>query len=151
MNKLLHLVYQSEAIKTTCKCMAGDDWEDLLHDVIIKLSTKDLESIHAKGHILAYANRTAYHMAIERHRKAAREQVEQDEHEPDESPTADDYKDRIALLKQGNRREKILAMVVELVLEHGSVKAVSIATGVPIRTINNYLNEFRKAANTRTI
>lgn len=152
MNKLIVEIYHSKAIRSTCKKLAGSDWMDLLHDLIEKLNTKDLDAIHAKGHVLAYANRTAYNMAMDRHRANKHheplEGIETaEESEAYQRLTIDDYTDAINAMLCGNRRERILAMVVNLVIEHKSVKEVSRITGVPRRTITNYLHEFRKAAN----
>ena len=149
MNKLIVEVYQSKAIRLTCKRLMGDDWLDLLHDLIIKLQSKDLEAIHAKGHVLAYANRTAFNMAMDRLKQMQDVELKEQEPEPNETASTAclaDYENAIEAMKQGSRRERILAEVVCLVIKHKSVKKVSELTDVPVRTLNHYINEFRNKA-----
>lgn len=143
-------VYQSKAIKSACKRLAGSDWNDLLHDVIIKLSTKDLQAIHERGHILAYAMRVTMTCMADRHRKAQHlTELHETTEVPDEIDpySLRDYESIIEQFEQGSRRNKILAETVKLVIKHGSVKEVSRLTDVPDRTIRHYINEFREKAN----
>jgi hypothetical protein len=148
MDKLIMEVYNSKAIRLACKRLAGSDWKDLLHDVVIKLSTKDLEAIHAKGHILSYAMRTAINCQAEKHRKQKPEQLTGNEERPDEIDPycLKDYEGTIELFLQGNRRDRILAETVKLILKHGSINKVSELTTVPARTLRHYIDEFRTKA-----